>query len=1419
VSLSRYIQFFLSSVTVLTSTRARVGRFRRVRWLWSRWVAVVCVVFALGLMAVVAFASPVFAFSKLELTEAEGHYEHFEYRNKPFEETTYECSKGVCHEGTLKMPIGWYLNSSLSGYGYRVIEFGEDHCFSECEAYRRERPESSYGYLAPHFTELPEWITKDAANPSEGIKESNLIFVYAWKPGKRRHGPRRRELLGLTNAAEPNVQHPCYEDPVDCETGNLVEAQTDIDVPALGVPFALKRTYNSQAAVEASSPGLFGYGWSSSFSDHLEINPSSDMATVVQANGSTVDFFGDVEVPGTLTGPAWSQATLVHTEADTYEYTLPDQETLTFNSSGRLLSESERNGNTTSVSYNEEESCEGGCHKVLKSIQITDPAGRKITLALNGDGEVESATDPMGHVVKYGYEAGDLVSVTKPGESSPRWTFKYNGSHEMTELLNGLGGKTTNEYNEVHQVVSQTSPLGEKSAFKYEKIGGSEGYGSALVCEESGEEEENAESIEPWEVSGGFYSSPPEQETTITNESTGAVEHEHFNSEDELDTLTRAAGTPDETTETFSYNAAGELTAATNGDKHTTEYGYDSAGDRTSEKNPDGDETKWEYNSNHDVTAVTEPNGEKTTIERDGHGNAIKVSRPAPGEATQTVKYKYKSDGELETMTDPLGHEWKYEYNGDGNRDSETDPEGNKRTWEHNEDSQLTATVSPRGNASGAEPANFKTTIERDAQGQPIKVTDPLGHKTEYKYNADGDLESVKDANKHTTSYSYNDADEPVKVKEANGDTTETEYDKGGEVIAQIDGNKHETKYKRNLLEQPIEVTDPFGRVTTEEYDPVGKLVKLTDPEKRTTSYTYDPANRLTEVSYSDGKTPSVKYEYNENGDRTKMTDGSGTTTNTYDQLDRLTESENGNKEVVKYEYNLANKQTKLTYPNGKAVTRAFDKDDRLEKLTDWLEHATTFAYDEDSGVKAITFPSETKDVDTYTYNDADQMTDVKMKKGSETLASLTYTRDDDGQVKRTTSKSLPGAETTETTYDEDNRLTKYGSAEYKYDPANNPTQTGGTTQMFNEGDELEKAGTTGYSFGEDEERTKQSPASGPVTTYGWNQAEELTTVQRPAEGESPKIEDSYTYNGEDLRASETINGTTNHLAWDMAELELPLILSNGTNSIIYGPNNMPVEQINNSTGAVLYLHHDQQGSTRLLTGSTGKVEGKCSYSAYGVPDCEGTATTPLGFDGQYTSTDTGLIYMRARVYDPTTAQFLTVDPRVAVTGEPYVYALDDPINRIDPSGQEAIPVPAPVAGGCAAAPELCGAAAVGGADVWLGIKVFNAWAGDEGGSDEGEAELKELEQENTDCTANQIANGHAFEKHAGEFGAETPEQLEQAVKDALENATEARELSNGRTAYYDEDTNTVVIVDPSSPDGGTIFKPSGGKEYFNGLQ
>ncbi len=42
---------------------------------------------------------------------------------------------------------------------------------------------------------------------------------------------------------------------------------------------------------------------------------------------------------------------------------------------------------------------------------------------------------------------------------------------------------------------------------------------------------------------------------------------------------------------------------------------------------------------------------------------------------------------------------------------------------------------------------------------------------------------------------------------------------------------------------------------------------------------------------------------------------------------------------------------------------------------------------------------------------------------------------------------------------------------------------------------------------------------------------------------------------------------------------------------------------------------------------------------------------------------ESGLIYLRARYYDPSTGQFISRDPAVASTREPYAYVGDNPLN------------------------------------------------------------------------------------------------------------------------------------------------------------
>jgi RHS repeat-associated protein len=1107
--------------------------------------------------------------------------------------------------------------------------------------------------------------------------------------------PEESEVYGTGNPGEPHRKNCLLGKPVNCATGNQVESQTDLHVGGRGLGLDLTRTYNSLMASKLTSHGPFGPGWTGPYSAHLATEKilhgeaSYEVATVYHDNGSTVRF----ERPSG--GETWSaagplvQASLVKA-GSAYTYTLPNQSKLTFDNKGTLTAESDRNGNVTTLSHSTEGRLES----------VTDPAGRKLTFAYNGEGLIESAKDPLGHTVKYLYEAGALKSVTLPGETKPRWQYKYDKAHELTGETDGLGNTTTTEYDASHRVISQTDPIKRTRTWEYAGTAGTENT------------------------------------KTIITEPDGSVTYESFNEQALPTDIIRKGTEGSSVGAEYSYDLYFNLISATDPEGHQTTYAYNAAGDRTSEKNPDNDQTKWTYDGTHDLLTATTPNGETTTIKRDSHGNAETVSRPAPGKTTQTTSYQYEANGDLKSMTDPLKHTWAYEYNKQGDRSGETDPEGDKRTFAYDEDSRETSTVSPAGNVKGAEPSQYTTKTERDSQGRPTTISDPLGHTTKHTYDANSNREVVTDGNGRTTTFTYDADNEPIKVKEPNGASTETGYDTMGRVTSQTDGNKHTTSYVRDYLGDITQVKDPLGRLTFNEYNRLGDLTKVTDAEEHITSYTYDPASRLTEVTYSDEKTPAVKYEYDADGNRTEMTDGTSSTTYAYDLLDRQVQSTAGHGEKTGYEYDLAGQQTKLTYPSGSQITRTYDNAGRLQSVTDPSKNTTTFTYDPNSNLITTVYPKGTNEQDKTTYNNADQQTKITIAgSGVKALASLTYTRDNDGQIKTTTTTGLPGEEKASHAYDTNNRLEKSGSTTYAYDSADNPTTLGSNTSVYDAANELKTSGTNTYGYNRIGERVTNTTKSGQTTTYAYDEAGNLIQVK------SPTLNVNYAYNGDGLRVSQTKGKTASYTTWD-THAGLPVILSDEKNTYIYGPDDLPIEQIQTGKGTVLYLHHDQQGSTRLFTSTTGTVEGTSTYNAYGnTTATKGTATTPLGYDSQYTDTDTGLIYLRARAYDPTTAQFLSVDPLATLTRTPYTYAADNPLNYTDPTGRIAVAGPAEL---CIEAPEACiivgGGIAAGGAIFGhrateeTAESIIHTVTGREEETDEGEAYNRERTEEE-DCT------------------------------------------------------------------------------------
>jgi len=144
------------------------------------------------------------------------------------------------------------------------------------------------------------------------------------------------------------------------------------------------------------------------------------------------------------------------------------------------------------------------------------------------------------------------------------------------------------------------------------------------------------------------------------------------------------------------------------------------------------------------------------------------------------------------------------------------------------------------------------------------------------------------------------------------------------------------------------------------------------------------------------------------------------------------------------------------------------------------------------------------------------------------------------------------------------------------------------------------------------------------TSAYGYNQADQMTAAT---------MSSANALTATTARAAdrEDDRGVTATLTWDGSS-GLPLLLSDGTNGYLYGPNGTPVEQVNIPSGTNVYFVSDDQGSTRALLGASGRVVATFSFDPYGnLTATTGAASTSLLYDGQYLDPTTGFYHLRAR--------------------------------------------------------------------------------------------------------------------------------------------------------------------------------------------
>jgi RHS repeat-associated protein len=163
----------------------------------------------------------------------------------------------------------------------------------------------------------------------------------------------------------------------------------------------------------------------------------------------------------------------------------------------------------------------------------------------------------------------------------------------------------------------------------------------------------------------------------------------------------------------------------------------------------------------------------------------------------------------------------------------------------------------------------------------------------------------------------------------------------------------------------------------------------------------------------------------------------------------------------------------------------------------------------------------------------------------------------------------------------------------------------------------------------------------------------------------------SYAYDGTGLLQSRT-QGTTTAFLWDPAISPSNLLVAGGDH-LIYGLGPLYVVKADTSTSA---LANDGGQSVRAELNGSGVATASFRYRANGaIAQSNGSAApTYLGYAGQLQD-PSGLLYMRARWYDPATGRFTTHDPWLGdpaspVQLNPYAYAYANPVRFTDPSGR-----------------------------------------------------------------------------------------------------------------------------------------------------
>jgi RHS repeat-associated protein len=1076
----------------------------------------------------------------------------------------------------------------------------------------------------------------------------------------------------------------------------------------------------------------FSMGLSFTASDNTS-DTTPAQVTVVQENGATVEFSqdedGDFVAPPRVFASLTYDAT-----SGLWTFTRRKTEVIVFNADGTLHQMKDLDGNTVTASYTSgtlsELTASGGRSISLTwsgshISGLTDSAGRTVSYGYTS-GNLTSVVAVDGATTDYGYASNrELTSTTLPDGGTT--TNVYDSSNRVTSQTDPVGRETTYSYS--GSTTTATEPNGAVNEYVYanDRLASETlGYGTAAATTTSYTYDDAGDTLTSVDGLGNTttYTYDSSGNELTATDPLGHVTTNTYNDLDELLTTTDPLGrvttntydsagnllsttSPSSRVRNFTYNTDGTVDTSEDARGNATSFGYNSAGDLESSTDPDSRATSITRNSAGFITSTTngagkittytvdaagrvltstDPNSHTTTNTYDADGNPLTTEDPNSHTSSKayddadevtsstdargkTTNYTYTDAGKLATTTDPDGnvttntwnvlgelvstenadsHTTSYTYDLDGRKLTTNLPSGDESSTAYNADGEATSTTDAKGKV---------TTMAYDADGELTSSTDPLSRVTGTSYTADGQVHVVTLPDSSTETYTYNADGQTTEFSNADGKNTTYSYDDADLLTSKVEPGSLETDYS---------------------YDSAGRLHVTTNPDSSTLTDSYDDAGQLTTVHSSVSGSTDITYTYDAAGQRATMADETGTTTYSYNADGQATSVENGAGATVGYGYDNAGLMTSIVYPGSHTVTYGHDADGQITSLTDWSSNETDFAWTSDGQLATEANPGGV--TETRSYDADDQTTGIADTKSATALADYTYGYDDAGDVASDGTTDSIGTVGHSYAYDPNSQLTTVTtggtSTAYAASSAGQLTaDTNGNTLAYNTAQELTSlTPTTGpatsYTYDGNGSRTASTvAASGGIpsatTSYTYDPEGNLASVTPPGVGGAI----SYTSDGDGLRQTRTTGGTATDFIWDVSG-SLPLLLDDGTHTYLYGPSSAPIAQVDDSTGAIQYLHGDLVGSTRLITDASGTVVGTTEYDPYGNrTNHTGTADTAIGYSGNWADPTTGLVYLRARDYDPATAQFLTVDPLVDQTEQPYAYVADNPLNNSDQTG------------------------------------------------------------------------------------------------------------------------------------------------------